>query len=69
MTRLRYERRQRGQSQQAIAKLTRIVQPDISKIERGILNPTPTQLEALAGVFGIPPGELLKEVVVVGASA
>lgn len=66
MTRLRYERRQRRQSQQALARLVSINQPDISQIERGVLIPTPQQLERLAAVFNVPPADLLKEVVVVG---
>ena len=68
MTRLRYERTARRQSQLALAREARLTQPALSMIERGVLIPTAEQLERLSEVFSIPPAELLKEVVVVEAS-
>ena len=65
MTRLKYERRQRRQSQHALAKDVGMNQPVVSEIERGIRIPTPRQLERLAAAFpDIRPADLLKEVII-----
>jgi len=65
MTRLKYERKQRRHTQQALARIVGLNQPDLSQIERGILIPTPQQLERLSAAYDIPPSELLKEVYIV----
>ena len=65
MTRLKYERKQRRQSQQTLARLVGLNQPDLSQIERGILIPTPVQLQRISEAYGIAPDDLLKEVVFV----
>lgn len=67
MTRLKYERKQRKQSQQRLADEVGLPQPALSQIERGILIPTRAQLERLGASFSIAPEDLLKEVVVVTA--
>jgi transcriptional regulator with XRE-family HTH domain len=65
MTRLKYERKQRRQSQYTLGKVVGLPQPALSQIERGILIPTRAQLERIAGALAVPPDELLKEVVIV----
>lgn len=65
MTRLRYERQRRQFSQLALARAAQLNQPDVSEIERGIRIPTREQLQRLADAIGVPPDDLLKEVVVV----
>lgn len=67
MTRLKHARRQRGHSQHRLARQTGLTQPALSLIERGILIPTPQQLERLADALDVPPADLLKEVVEVRA--
>lgn len=68
MTRLRYERTTRRRSQLDVALEACLTQPALSMIERGVLIPTPEQLQRLSEVFSIPPHELLKEVVVIESS-
>ncbi len=65
LTRLRYERQHRKHSQKYLALAAGLNQPDLSMIERGILIPSPQQLERLAAVYDVAPGDLLKEVVIV----
>ena len=67
MTRLKYERRQRGHSQHHLAKQAGLTQPALSMIERGVLVPTQRQLDCLAALYSIPSADLLKDVVVVQA--
>lgn len=69
MTRLKYERRQRRQSQQTLAKLAGLNQPALSQIERGVLIPTPQQLDRLAAIYNLPPADLLKEVIIMQVAA
>ena len=68
MTRLKYERRQRGYSQTRLAREVGLTQPDLSEIERGIRIPTVAQLEELGLALRLPPADLLKEVIVVQSS-
>lgn len=65
MTRLKHERRTRKMSQVRLGLDVRIPQPTLSQIERGRLLPTEEQRSSLALFLGIPPEDLLKEVVVV----
>jgi len=57
--RLKFERVDRGISQELLAFASKIPQPIISLIETGTWNPTPAQLAALAAVLGIDPPDLL----------
>lgn len=68
MLRLKFERTNRGISQQRLARAALLVQPTVSLIENGRLVPTLDELQRLAAVFGVPPGDLLKDVAVLGAS-
>jgi transcriptional regulator with XRE-family HTH domain len=61
--RCHFERLKRNLTQDDVARGTRIIQSDISAIERGRLNPTLGDLEALSTFFGLPAEALLKEVV------
>lgn len=65
MTRLKHERQARRLSQTQLGLAANVAQSDLSQIERGILIPTPNQLERLACVLGVAQHDLLKEVVVV----
>lgn len=69
MTRLKYERRQRRLTQIELGQLAKMCQPDLSKIERGLLLPTPAQGKRIAAVFSLSIDDLLKEVVVIAASS
>ena len=62
MVRLRLERLKRGWSLQTLGFHTGIQGAEISKMERGILVPYPTQRERLARVMGLRVDELLEEV-------
>lgn len=64
MLRLHFERSHRKLSQAQVARAARIPQPYVSAIERGRLVPTADELQRLAAVFGVPPGDLLKDVAV-----
>jgi transcriptional regulator with XRE-family HTH domain len=66
VTRLRFERTHRRLSQAHASRAARIPQPTLSHIEIGRLIPTDKQLQRLADVFGVPPDDLLKDVVVLG---
>jgi transcriptional regulator with XRE-family HTH domain len=67
MTRLQYERQQRGLSQAAVCeRIAHLHQPMLSQIEIGRLVPTPAQLDALARFFNVnPPERLLEKGVIV----
>jgi transcriptional regulator with XRE-family HTH domain len=64
MTRLKYERKARRLSQQALARDVQLNQPEISLIERGRMIPTAEQLSRLSVVLNVPASELLKDVVI-----
>lgn len=57
--RLKFERINRGITQQRLALAARLPQPVVSLIETGTLNPTPRQLEALAAALRVAPPTLL----------
>lgn len=66
MTRLRYERQRRQQSQMSLAREVQINQAFISMMERHLFVPGPAMLARLAQAFpDVPPDELLKDIVVV----
>ncbi|SRR6266511_3526750 len=46
-------RRQRGLSQAKLARITGVDQAEISRIERGVGNPTEDTLEHLGGALGV----------------
>ncbi len=60
---LRAARHAKGLSQEELARLSGVAQPDISDIERGDprVNPTLTKLEMLAAALGTMPGALLSD--------
>ncbi len=62
MTRLRQERLRRGWSLQKLGEKTGMQGSDISKVERGIVMPYPSQRQRLAKAIGGAPDELLEEV-------
>ena len=62
MLRLKYERQRRGWSLQELGFHAGVQGADISKIERGLLRPYPSQAQRLAKVLGLTPEELLEEV-------
>ncbi|HXG90325.1 MAG TPA: helix-turn-helix transcriptional regulator [Vicinamibacterales bacterium] len=65
MLALQHYRRQRGLSQQTLAKLANTTQPRISNIEHGHLKPSDKLLERLARVLGVCPAfTLLRQAVV-----
>ena len=66
MLRVKFERTSRQLSQHAVAALSRIPQPAVSAIERGVLTPNLDQLERLGAVFGVAPEDLLTNIVVLG---
>jgi transcriptional regulator with XRE-family HTH domain len=67
ITRLRHERKVRRISQPTVAAITGVEQSVISLAETGRFIPTARQLQALSDFYGVPPGDLLKTVVVVEA--
>lgn len=60
---LRAARRAKGLSQEDLARVSGVAQPDISDIERGDpgVNPTLDRLERLAAVLDTVPGALLSD--------
>jgi transcriptional regulator with XRE-family HTH domain len=62
MVRLKHERLKRGWSLQALGFYAGMQGAEISKIERGIVRPYPSQKEKLARMLGLEPEELLEEV-------
>ena len=62
VTRLKYERLRRRLSQERLAHFASLAPSDLSKIERGILQPYPRQAARLAAVLGIGVEDLLVEV-------
>lgn len=61
MLRLKFERLQREWSLQKLGVVACMQGSEISKVERGILKPYPSQLEKLARALDVPEGELLLE--------
>jgi transcriptional regulator with XRE-family HTH domain len=61
MVRLKRERLKRGWSLQTLGFHAGIQGAEISKMERGILVPYPTQRERLARQLGVRPEELMQE--------
>ena len=62
MTRLKFERLNRGWSLQTLAHHAEMAAPEVSKIERGLLVPYTSQRLKLARVLEIDPQVLLAEV-------
>ena len=62
MTRLRFERLNRGLTQTQLATLAGIPQPTLSSIEIGRLQPSDRQLRKLSRVMQLPEDVLLSEV-------
>ena len=60
---LRAARRAKGLSQEELARISGVAQPDISDLERGDpgVNPTLTKLEMLAAALDTMPGALLSD--------
>lgn len=56
---LRDLRLQRGLSLRDVEQLVKIDRATISRVERGIMTPTPTQLVALGAAYEIWPGDLM----------
>ncbi len=52
-TRVMHERLTAGLTQQQLARASGIAQADISRIERGLSNPTAETIEDLAGPLGV----------------
>ncbi len=69
MLRMKWERLNRGWSQEHISRVARIASSDVSKIERGVLRPYPRQVQRLEKMFGLRSEELLQEVHLVDAAA
>lgn len=65
MTRLKFERTQRGLSQDALGRIVHVTQSEVGLIEQGRLIPTPTILGRFAAVFNVPADVLLKQVEIV----
>jgi transcriptional regulator with XRE-family HTH domain len=65
VNRLKFERTQRGLSQEAVAKLAHVQQTIVSLIEVGRLIPTTAQRDRLAAVLSVPPELLLTPVRIV----
>jgi transcriptional regulator with XRE-family HTH domain len=59
MLRIKWERLKHEWTQEQLGRLAQMAGADISKIERGLLQPYPGQQERLAQALGIPPAELL----------
>ena len=68
MLRVKFERQHQNLSQHAVAVVTQVPQPEISRIETGRLKPTPAQLERLAKFFNVAPEDLLRDVAILGPS-
>jgi transcriptional regulator with XRE-family HTH domain len=62
MTVLEAERRSRGWSQTTLAYHAQTTQGEISKFERRLLVPRPSQAARLSYWLGVPPDALLREV-------
>ena len=62
MRRLKLLRIMRGLSQQQLAVLVKLDQPEISRIETGRVNPSPEELAVLSRVLDCPAEELLEHV-------
>jgi transcriptional regulator with XRE-family HTH domain len=59
---IKFDRTDRGISQGRLAKVAKIHQPSLSKIERGLLIPTPAELQRLADALGVDADVLLQPV-------
>jgi transcriptional regulator with XRE-family HTH domain len=53
------ERLRRGLTQEQVATLTHLPQSTISAIERGRVNPSSAEVEALGRAFGVSPASVL----------
>ncbi len=62
MRRLKLLRIMRGLSQQQLAVLVKLDQPEISRIESGRVNPLPGELGVLSRLLNCPPDRLLDHV-------
>jgi transcriptional regulator with XRE-family HTH domain len=60
VTRLKAERLRRRWTLKELSRRTRIADPDISKIERLLARPYPSQLKRLARAVRVPPEQLLE---------
>lgn len=63
MTRLRFERLERGLSQQKVGIVARVHQPTLALIENGRLRPSAAVLARLSALFDVPADALLETVV------
>lgn len=59
--RVRVLRRKRSLTQSALASLAGIGRPYVSDIERGVADPSPEALNAIATALGIPVEDLSKD--------
>lgn len=57
--RIRYYRKQRELTQAALARSAGVNQSFLSEIERGLRNPSPTSLKAIALALDVPPAVLI----------
>lgn len=57
-SRLKVLRAERGVTQAAVAKASKVSQTRICLIERGELTPRPEDLKALARVLGVAPSDI-----------
>jgi ribosome-binding protein aMBF1 (putative translation factor) len=62
MTRLKYERLRRGWSQIVLAYKAKVANTDVSRWERGMGIPYPSQAQRLEKVLGVDRSELLVQV-------
>jgi transcriptional regulator with XRE-family HTH domain len=62
MLRIRAERLRRGLRQVDVARMARVPEPEVCRIEKGNTQPYPNHRLRLAEALGIAPDELLEEV-------
>ena len=65
---LRQQRERRGLSQEALAELADLSRSYIGEIERGSTIPSIVTLSQLAGAFGVPLSQLIKDYELAAAS-
>lgn len=67
MLAIQFYRERLGLTQQELADLVHAYQPDISKIERGLVRPSDDRLERIARVLGVSPAFTLLRPVTIHA--